>query len=178
MEEIWKDVVGFEGLYKVSNLGNVIGIGKSWVCGMYDSIIVKPESIRKQSTDTGGYKQVWLCKDGKAKNYLVHRLVAKTFLENPENKKDINHKNGNKTDNGLDNLEWCTRSENVLHAFKNDLKKPSSGSRHGMSKLKEDDVLRIRELSGKHTKLELAEMFGVGRRNINNIINYKSWQHI
>lgn len=178
MQEIWKDVVGFEGLYKVSNFGNVMGMGKSWVCGMYNKIRTKPKSILPKSTNTSGYHQIWLSKNKNGKNYRVHRLVAEAFLENPENKKDINHKNGNKTDNGLDNLEWCTRSENVLHAFKNDLKKPSSGSKHGMSKLKEYDVLKIRELAGKHTKLELAEMFGVGRRSINNIVNHKSWQHI
>lgn len=178
MQEVWKDVVGFEGLYKVSNLGNVMGMGKSWVCGMYNGIRVKPDSICKQSIETNGYKQVWLSINGEGKNYLVHRLVGKAFLENHENKKDINHKNGDKTDNNLENLEWCTRSENIIHAFKNNLKKPSRGSKHGMSKLKEDDVLKIRELAGEHTKLELAEMFGVGRRSINDIVNHKSWQHI
>jgi hypothetical protein len=178
MQEIWKDVVGFEGLYKVSNLGNVIGAGKSWVWGMYNNITTRPESESKKSIDTCGYYQVWLSKNGRGKHYLVHRLIAKAFLDNPENKKDVNHKNGNKLDNVLDNLEWATRSENIIHAFKNNLKKPSSGSKHGMSRLKEDDVLKIRELVGKHTKLELAEMFGVGRRNINNIVNYKSWTHI
>ena len=178
MREIWKDVVGFEGLYKVSNLGSVKGMSKSWVCGMYSGIRTKPESILKLSIESNGYYQVWMAKSGDGKHYLVHRLVAKAFLENLENKKDVNHKNGNKLDNALDNLEWCTRSENIIHAFRNNFKKPSSGSKHGMSKLKEDDVLKIRELAGKYTKLELAEMFGVGRRSINNIVNYKSWTHI
>jgi len=178
MQEIWKDVVGFEGLYRVSNLGNVKGMSKSWVCGMHGSIRIKPESILKLSIDSNGYNQVWMAKSGKGRHYLVHRLVAKAFLGNPENKKDVNHKNGKKIDNNLINLEWCTRSENVIHAFKNNLIKPLCGSKHKMSKLKEDDIFKIRELAGQYTKTELAEMFGVGRRSINNIVNYKSWTHI
>lgn len=178
MKEIWKDVVGFEGLYRVSNLGNVIGMKKSWVCGMYGNIRTRPESLSKQSIDTSGYSQVWLCKNGKSKNYLVHRIIAKAFLPNPENKKDVNHKNGCKSDNNLSNLEWCTRSENVIHAFKNNLKKPSKGSKHGMSKLKEEDVLKIREMHPKFSKLEIAEIFNVTRRSVNNIVNRKSWRHV
>ena len=100
------------------------------------------------------------------------------FLENPLNKSDVNHINGIKTDNRLENLEWTTRSENVSHAYKNDLIDVAKGSRHGMSILKEDDVLKIRELSSLYTKNQLAEMFRVGRRTINGIVNRESWKHI
>jgi len=75
-----------------------------------------PDRYLKQGTRRGGYKYVTLCKDEKPKKYLVHRLVAEHYIPNPENKPLINHKNGIKTDNRIENLEWCTSSENNRHA--------------------------------------------------------------
>lgn len=98
-KEIWKDVPGYEGRYQVSNLGRFASIKKNH------------RIIRKISKFSTGYLCVSL--DGKAK--LLHRLVALSFISNPENKPQINHKNGVKADNTVDNLEWCTRSENCFH---------------------------------------------------------------
>jgi hypothetical protein len=176
MEVIWKDIAGYEGLYMVSNLGAVKSLEKMWVTNK--SLRKKPETIMKQAKDSSGYYQVWFSKNGIKKIMLVHRLVASAFLENTLQKKDVNHINGIKTDNRIENLEWATRSENVSHAYKNDLIDNAKGSRHGMSILKEEDVLKIRELSSLYTKNQLAEMFGVGRRSINNIVNRKSWKHV
>ena len=177
MEQIWKEIEGFEELYMVSNLGAIKSLEKMWAT--YNSAIrTKPETIMKQSMDSNGYFQVCLSKGGRAKNYLVHRLVAKAFIKNSENKKDINHINCVKTDNRVENLEWATRSENIRHALENNLVDSAKGSRHGMSILKEEDVIKIRSLGDKYTKKELAEMFGVGRRSINEILNKKSWKHI
>ena len=104
MEEIWRDVEGYEGLYQVSNLGRVKSLnyrrtGKEK--------ILKPIKIKKQ------YMNVKLCKNGKLKQYMIHRLVAKAFIPNPDNKEQVNHINEIKTDNRAENLEWCDRSYNV-----------------------------------------------------------------
>jgi hypothetical protein len=177
MEQVWKYIDGFEDLYMVSNFGSVKSLEKMWATHN-KAIRTKPETIMKQSKDSNGYFQVCLSKGGKAKNYLVHRLVAKAFIENPHNKGDVNHINCNKTDNRVENLEWATRSENIKHALDNNLVDSAKGSRHGMSLLKEQDVIEIRSLKDKYTKKQLAEMYGVGRRSINEILNGKSWKHI
>ena len=96
--EIWRDVVGYEGLYKVSNLGNV----KKCLSGR----------ILKSSNDKYGYKQIHLCKNGVQKTYKVHRLVAQAFLPNPNNLPQVNHKDENKLNNNVSNLEFCTNYYN------------------------------------------------------------------
>ena len=107
--EVWKDVVGYEGLYKVSDKGNVHSVeriirGKKW-----GGITLKPRYAR------GGYIQVGLYEDGKVKNKYIHRLVAEAFIPNENNYLEINHKDENKTNNHVENLEWCTRRHNNNH---------------------------------------------------------------
>lgn len=101
-KETWKDVVGYENLYKVSNYGNVFS--------------VKNNKILRNNNTTVGYLQVTLSKDNKQKCFHVHRLVGISFIENTKNKKQINHIDGNKTNNKIENLEWATASENGLHS--------------------------------------------------------------
>ena len=116
-EEIWKDIEGYEDLYQVSNLGRVRRlkfINKT--TNKYQERIVA-------ITDNGeGYKIVSLCKNGKRKNYYIHRLIATYFIPNKENKLEINHIDGNKNNNNINNLEWCTRSENLIHAYNHKLR--------------------------------------------------------
>ena len=104
--EIWKDVIGYETLYQVSNLGRVKSIGKA------------NEHLLKGRDDTNGYLKVALYKNKICKNFKIHRLVAIAFIENKDNKPCVNHINANKTDNILENLEWCSYSENSLHSHK------------------------------------------------------------
>lgn len=114
MEE-WKDIEGYEGLYQVSDQGNVKSLARKRnnSKGSY----TQKERILKQSNTTTGYKKVELVKNGQKKSLRVHRLVAQAFIPNPENKPEVNHIDGNKTNNFVSNLEWVTSSENTTHAY-------------------------------------------------------------
>lgn len=107
MEEIWKDIVGYEEIYQVSNFGNVKNI--------------RTNKILKYGINDQNYEIVTLYKKTKKKNMRIHRLVAQAFIPNPDNLPQINHKDGNKHNNRVDNLEWCTGSNNIKHAYINDL---------------------------------------------------------
>lgn len=117
MQEIWKDIPGYESIYQVSNFGNV----KSLQSGNHHSKI----KILTPICADGRYLRVTLYKQKKPKYFPVHRLVAMAFIPNPENKPQVNHINGNKKDNRVENLEWCTSSENNLHAYKSGINKGS-----------------------------------------------------
>ena len=166
MEEVWKDVVGFEGIYQVSNLGKV----KSLKFGKEKYLSITKSSI--------GYLNTKLQLNKKNKSFLVHRLVAETFIKNEFNKPCVNHINGIKTDNRIENLEWCTHKENTEHSLKNDLRK--TGCNHKQSKLSLKDIEYIRknykEKDKKNGGYKLAEMFGVSRNCISNIVKNKTYR--
>lgn len=105
MQQIWKDINGYQGLYQVSNMGRIKTTANH--CAWNRQIIRKPK-IRK-------YAEIPLKIHGKSKWFMVHRLVAQAFIPNPQNKPQINHKDGNKLNNNVDNLQWCTPSENQTH---------------------------------------------------------------
>lgn len=117
--ENWKDIKGYEGFYQVSNLGRVRSLERDVYC---QNGIVRhmEEKILVQCLCGDGYPLVNLCKNGKKKNMLVHRLVAEAFLQNPENKPMVNHKNENPLNNCVDNLEWCTASYNINYGTRNE----------------------------------------------------------
>jgi hypothetical protein len=106
--EIFKDVKGYEGLYKACSNGDVISLHR------------KVPFILSAAEDKG-YLKIVLCKDKNRRTIRVHRVIAETFIHNPENKPEVNHINGNKLDNSINNLEWCTRLENARHALNNGL---------------------------------------------------------
>lgn len=115
--EIWKDIENYEGMYQVSNEGNVKSLAREieW----RGSIRHQPERLLKPRTDRHGYLCVILCKDNNRKALLVHRLVANAFIDNPDNLPQVNHKNEDKTNNRVENLEWCTCKQNINHGTRN-----------------------------------------------------------
>lgn len=109
--EIWKDIKGYESLYQISNTGKIKSLQR-YVCSKNGSKQLIKEKIRKTSITTAGYEYVVLANKGKNKTLLVHRLVAETFLPNPFNLKCVNHKDENKHNNNVSNLEWCNYEYN------------------------------------------------------------------
>lgn len=168
--EIWRDIRGYEGLYQVSNFGRV----KSFHFGK--------EKLRKLVLNDKGYLLVGLNKAGKTKKFGVHILVATAFLPNLENKPEVNHRDGNKQNNHVSNLEWVTERENVQHAFRIGLNRATKGSNHTNSKLLDDDVRYIREVCiPGDFKLgfgSLAEMFGVCKATIRKVYLGKTYTDV
>ena len=122
MEEIWKDIEGYEGIYQVSNLGRVRSLDRVLPkVSKFGKIIMFPYKGKFLADifDEDGYKQVSLCFNGVQKEFKIHRLVAMTFLDKVDGKLFVNHKNCIKIDNSVENLEWCTQAENDKHAKDN-----------------------------------------------------------
>lgn len=166
MNEVWRDVVGYEGYYIVSNIGNVKRVGSA--------------VNMKYHKSPNGYLKVCLCVSGTKKNLILHRMVAKAFLANPENKSDVNHINAIKIDNRLENLEWVTSKENHSHARGMGLIDYLSitGEKSGRSKLTERDAANIRMLRfDKKLKLrEIVAMYNVHRATIQSVIHFRTWK--
>ncbi len=164
MIEEWRDVVGYEGKYKVSNMGNVYG--------------KKYEKLLTPHIDKLGRKQVALCLDGGIKAIRVHRLVAKAFIPNPENKPQVNHLDNNPSNNNVSNLEWCTPHENTQHMLKQGRCNPPVGERQGKHVLSNEIVSKIKELQNTKTYIEISHMFGLNKTTVYDIIKNKTWKHI
>ena len=109
--EVWKDVVGYEGFYQVSNNGNVRSVDRQVRCS--NSVRFYKGKILSQCKDDHGYFRVLLAKAGKHKSSQVHRLVAEAFIQNPNNLPEVNHKDENPGNNCIDNLEWCSKNYNL-----------------------------------------------------------------
>lgn len=179
--EIWKDIKDYEGLYLISNMGNVKSIERLVPNNINGGKRIIKERILKNVNDFYGYYQVNLHKDSIKKRAIVHRLVAEAFLENLNNKPQVNHVNGIKTDNRDINLEWCSSSENIKHAYRTGLRKTGNpkigGINNHKAKLTESDVLNIREKAHLGLKY-LSKQFCISKSNINAIINKKIWKHV
>lgn len=166
--EKWKSVIGFEN-YQVSNFGNVRNLKFISV-----NDIVNSKNLTL-STTTKGYFRVTLY--GKTRRHFqVHRLVAIAFIPNPDNKREVNHKDGDKTNNNDWNLEWNTPKENVIHAWDNGLNHALKGEENGFSKLTTDNVIEIR--NSQMTGVFLSKKFNVSCAHISRIKLNQVWKHI
>lgn len=162
--EIWKDVVGYEKYFLVSNKGRLFS--------------KRTNIILKQHEHKHGYLHVASKIGGrKGKNicFKMHRVVAEAFIKNPENKPTVNHKDGIKTNNEDINLEWSTSSENNKHAYMVGLRKPTNMT--DKRKLSNSDVLFIRN-NLKISSRKLAKIFNVNKTNILKIRNYKTYKDV
>ena len=174
--EVWKDILGYEGMYQVSNLGNIRSLDRIVLNGGKYPSLINGKNI-SLAGDGRGYLMFIICKNGTRKTIKVYWAVAKAFIPNPENKKEINHINGIKTDNRVENLEWVTHKENMQHAILTGLIN-NRGENHKSAKLKNVDVIKIRELLVNGlSQYKIAKMYNVHRSTIMHIKNRKySWK--
>lgn len=170
----WRPVVGFNSDYAVSNDGRIMRLrdGKH---GPY-----KAGQELKQHSSAAGYKYISVSKNDTYKKPYVHRLVTMAFIGPCPKGYEVNHKNGIKDDNRLENLEYVTRSENLKHAYRELKVNRASGEDAARSKLTEIQVKMIRDLyaAGSYTMVELAEAFNITQPNVSYIIAGKSWNNI
>ena len=117
-KEVWKEIEGYRGLYQISNLGRIKSLVKRKKNGFKSKFGMTKELILKPGKNNCNYQFVILCdSDGKKKRHYLHQIQGRLFIPNPEGKKCINHKDGDKWNNSIDNLEWCTYSENIRHGM-------------------------------------------------------------
>ena len=174
--EIWKDIVGFDGQYQISNNGRYKSVEREVV--LKDGRVrVFKSKILKPFISKSGYPTATLSISGKNIKRSVHRLVAETFIENSFNKSDVNHIDGNKENNKVENLEWVSHSENLYHFHK--LSDSNSGERNNLSKLKDDDIPVIREMhaDGISSK-RISELFKVDYKTIWRIVTHQTWKNV
>ena len=160
------EIPGYEGLYAITKDGRV------WSYKKLNSYVTWMKSREDK------YKRIELRKDNKKKSHYLHRLLAEAYIPNPDNLPYVNHIDGNKHNNNLGNLEWCTHAENMKHAFTIGLKN-LTGSKNNNSKLVEEDAIDIRMLFEKgFDRGYLANVYKVNRATINHVIARDTWKHV
>jgi len=175
--ETWRDVAGYEGVYRVSDLGRVRSL---------DRMVDHPKGQMRLNGKvmrlrlSHGYEKVDLCQNGLRKKFFVHRLVVTAFLGQCPDGKEVNHVDGNKLNNRPSNLEYVTHLENMQHAYQTGLSKTQIGVENINSKLTETDVLEIRAAyaAGGVAQQKLAGKYCVSQNIICNIVRRKIWAHL
>lgn len=172
MEEIWKSIAGYEGCYEVSNLGNIKSLSRTVVAGPNSLRTVK-EIIRKQRLCRKGYCRVGLSIESLKVNHSVHRLVAEAFIPKVEGKDQVNHIDGVKTNNNISNLEWCTGTENIHHAFSNGLiPRKRLGTRTETYEELRSEILAL--TAEGCTQAQIAKIYGVTDSTISKYV--RGWR--
>ena len=163
MKEEWKDIKGFEGAYMISNTGKVLSIPRKGTKH-------REPKLRSLSLTHDGYVKVRLLYNGKDQTRRVHRLVAEAFIPNPLNKETVNHIDGNKENNCVENLEWADRNEQMVHAYNNGLKKPVHTNRKFTDEQAEEIRKEYVRRSKEHGTVALAKKYGVNNTTIGMIV--------
>lgn len=165
-KEEWRKIDDFN--YSVSNFGNIKNLGTLTLKNYRGNFKTRKPKILKNRLSSNGYYISF-------KNKFIHRLVAKAFIPNPNNYPEVNHIDGNKLNNHVNNLEWCTSSMNQKHAYKAGLqiKNPKSSSKLTFKQIEE---IRILYSTKKYKQKELGEKFGIKQQAISKIINFKRWK--
>lgn len=176
MQEIWKDIQGYEGFYQVSNIGRVRSVDRVDNRGHK-----RKGKILNVVIDNHGYQAVHLCLYGISKYHKVHRLVAVAFVINPKNFQQINHKDENKLNNCAENLEWCTARYNINYGERNKLVGMAlAGEKSYNHKLTNEEVEEIRKIYKPRSKdfnlQKLSKKYGVSLPHISRIVNNKRWK--
>lgn len=166
VNETWKDIPGYENLYQISSLGRVKSLNYGGT---------SKEKLLKPGLNSRGYYQVSLFKNGEQKNFKVHRLVALAFIPNPDNKECVDHINGIKVDNRVENLRWCTHKENMNYPLARKNKSQSLTNLPSLSK----PILQIDKITGEvinefPSTNEVERQLGIGQGNISNCCNGKA----
>lgn len=176
MEEIWKEVPAYEGRYQASTLGRIKSMDRT--VSFKNTTSNRKGKILKLSSSRG-YSTVKLY-DAKFESHhlLAHRVIAKTFIPNPENKPHINHINGIKHDNRVENLEWVTHSENLLHSYATGLNSPRKGEANSFAKLTNEDVLNIRKIGHSQTYAKTGLEFNISYTVVSKIVRGLAWAHV
>lgn len=179
MEEKWIPIIGYETKYELSNYGKVKSI-KRLVYGRNLKLVTKKEKIMVTNSLRKGYKYIELYNDKlERKKFSIHRLIAIHFIPNPNNYPMINHKDGNTLNNSIDNLEWCTASQNTRHAFDTGLLVTRKGESCTQSKLTEQQVKDIHIL--KHygmTSKAISKIYQVSFSTICDIFQGRTWKSV
>jgi hypothetical protein len=170
--EHFMPIPDYEGLYEVSNTGRIKSLARTVSIGLGRKQS-KPNLYKKQHIGIHGYYSTGLSNGGKTKTVLVHRIVAEAFLPNPQGFRCVNHKDGNKLNNNLDNLEWCSHSQNEIHAYETGLKKGAWFGRRGSAHPRARTVKQL-SLSGQLIRLwdsmtEAATQLGIRSIGISSV---------
>lgn len=182
--EVWKDIIGYENYYMISNrariyVKDVMQVKYSKGLEYKSFVQGKMKSINLSKCKKQLYLQVGLSGGKQYQTFKLHRLVAMHFIPNPDNKPHVNHIDANKLNNLPENLEWCTHLENVRHAISMGLKPPAKkGEDCNFAKLTEDKVREIRKLKGKLILKDIAAIYGTSISNISDVLNNVIWRHV
>lgn len=182
--EIWVDIASFDGKYSISNFGRIKSNYRLWKNQTGESRKIYKGKILTPTKNTGGYLNICLFDGIKRRIFRIHTLVAMHFLNRRDDLTEINHIDGNKLNNHFLNLQWCTRKENMAHAWGISLMENARlvGIKHHKAKITEREVLAIRNLvlDFKNNKLKyaLANEYNINICTINDILKRRSWTHI